>query len=439
MDTKVLKEESPVTTALDEDEQRNLTVEDIVDLGDACLGLRILLVSREGTYMGVINLVLPSSRRLSLEKVCNPKTGKKRVGLLTFFFHNILKITVIGEDREAKERLLKDVYQEDQRGKQLLMKKIVPPHLIGYDTNQLDEDVLLGRVENNPASSSDGRESADKEKQPPPPPPARIPRPAKWLVVDNLEDAYVKALEFIKNENTISISMEGQNLGRGGSLAWFSVATTSIIFLFDMAKIGAGEALEKGLGDVLKDNAVLKVVHDCRAMEDMLHHQFGINLNNVFDTQAAEVYVHMLQHRGAVPSFVSGLPTLLIRYLKLSPSHVFFSHVRQECSENDELVWFERPLPSHLGEGLARNVMYLRELRLELLDLILVDLTQVTNLYLGSLRDKDSVTISNLELHVVPAEVQKLGKRTVSNSVINHDPYVHYSRDAFKIVPQKKY
>lgn len=94
-------------------------------------------------------------------------------------------------------------------------------------------------------------------------------------------------LEFIKNENTISISMEGQNLGRGGTLAWFSVATTSIIFLFDMAKIGAGEALEKGLGDVLKDNAVLKVVHDCRAMEDILHHQFGINLNNVFDTQVS--------------------------------------------------------------------------------------------------------------------------------------------------------
>lgn len=436
MDKKVMNEDSSVTSAIPEDEQKNLTVEDILELGDACLGLRILLVSREGSYMGVINLVLPSSRRLSLEKVCNPKTGKKRVGLLTFFFHNILKITVIGEDKEAKERLLKDVYQEDQRGKQLLMKKIVPPHLLGYDANQLDEDVLLGRVENNPLNN--GRDSADKEKLPPPPP-ARIPRPAKWLVIDNLDDAYMKALEFIKNENTISISLEGQNLGRGGTLAWFSVATSSIIFLFDMAKIGAGEAFRKGLGGVLKDKAVLKVVHDCRTMEDMLHHQFDINLNNVFDTQAAEVYVHMLQHKGAVPSFVSGLPTLLIRYLKLSPSHVFFSHVRQECSENDELVWFERPLPSHLGEGLARNVMYLRELRLELLDLILVDLNQVTNLYLGSLRDKDSVTISNLELHVVPAEVQKLGKRTISNCVVDHDPYVHCSRDAIKIVPQKKY
>lgn len=432
MDKKGANEDSSVTSAIPEDEQKNLTIEDILELGDACLGLRILLVSREGSYMGVVNLVLPSSRRLSLEKVCNPKTGKKRVGLLTFFFHNILKITVVGEDREARERLLKDVYQEDQRGKQLLMKKIVPPHLIGYDANQLDEDVLLGRVENNPI-----RDPADKEKLPPPPP-TRIPRPAKWLIIDNLDDAYVKALEYIKNENTISVGLEGQNLGRGGTLAWLSVATSSIIFLFDMAKIGASDAFQRGLGGVLRDKAILKVVHDCRVMEDMLHHQFGVNLNNVFDTQAAEVYVYMLQHRGSVPSFVSGLPTLLIRYLKLLPSHVFFSHVRQECSENDELVWFERPLPSHLAEGLARNVMYLRELRLELLDLILVDLNQVTNLYLGSLRDKDSVTISSLELHVVPAEVQKLGKRTVSNSVIDHDPYVHCSRDAFKVVPQKK-
>lgn len=94
-------------------------------------------------------------------------------------------------------------------------------------------------------------------------------------------------LEFIKNENTISISLEGQNLGRGGTLAWFSVATSSIIFLFDMAKIGAGEAFRKGLGGVLKDKTVLKVVHDCRTMEDMLHHQFDINLNNVFDTQVS--------------------------------------------------------------------------------------------------------------------------------------------------------
>lgn len=48
-------------------------------------------------------------------------------------------------------------------------------------------------------------------------------------------------------------------------------------------------------------------------------------------------------------------------------------------------------------------------------------------------------SLFQLELHVVPAEVQKLGKRTISNCVVDHDPYVHCSRDAIKIVPQKKY
>lgn len=47
-------------------------------------------------------------------------------------------------------------------------------------------------------------------------------------------------------------------------------------------------------------------------------------------------------------------------------------------------------------EGLARTVRFLRELRLALLDLMLVDLTQITNIYLGSLRDKDSATVGSV-------------------------------------------
>lgn len=64
-------------------------------------------------------------------------------------------------------------------------------------------------------------------------------------------------------------------------------------------------------------------------------------------------------------------------------------------------MWMERPLPSHLCEGLARGVMYLRELRLEMLDLMLVDLVQITNLYLGALRDKDSITANNVSQSVM--------------------------------------
>lgn len=424
-----------VTTPVNEGEENNFSIEEILEFGDDCLGLKILLTAREASYMGVINYILPSSRRLALEKVCNPKTGKKRIGLLTVFFHNILNISVIGEDKEARQRLLKDVYHEDQRGKQLLMKKIVPPHLVIHkeEEGEMDEDVLLGRVEQKISVNSSSPKNRKET-----PPPARIPRPSKWVVIDTLDDAMKKALSFICSENVIAMGMEGKKLGRTGTLAWISVATSTMIFLFDMAKMGASKVFQEGLGDIIQNSTIMKVVHDCRAVEDLLHHQFKINFNNVFDTQAAEIYIYMLNHRGAVPSFVSGLPSLLIRYLGLSPHHLFFPHVRQECSENDESVWLERPLPTHLCEGLARSVMYLRELRLELLDLMLVDLVQVTNLYLGALRDKDSITANNLEPHVVPTEVQRLGHRSVINSVGVHDPHFFYSRNAYKLASHTK-
>lgn len=425
-----------------------LTIEDIVELGDDCLGLRVVVNTRDTTYIGVITYLLPSSRRMALEKVCDPKTGKRMMGLRHFFFQDIISVAVVNEDREARQRLLKDVYQEDQRGKQLLMRKLVPAHLASQfeETGCMDEDVLLGRVGQKPlptrghrmTGGGDNKERDEESLLPPPPPPPRVQRPEKWVVISSVDDAFRKALSVIRSENDVSVAMEGQKIGRSGTLAWLSIATSTIIFLFDMAQIGTSKAIQEGLGEILTDESILKVVHDCRAMEDMLHHQFDLNLCNVFDTQAAEVYLYMVNHRGSVPSFVSGLPSLLIRYLKLSPHHVFFSHVREECVQSDESVWFERPLPESLCEGLARGVMYLRELRLVFIKLMLVDLSQVTNLYLGSMRDKDSATASNIEPHVVPAEVQRLGRRCANNTVDVHDPYITYSRDAFKIMMHRK-
>lgn len=89
------------------------------------------------------------------------------------------------------------MYHEDQRGKQLLMKKLVHPHLLCHteDASQVDEDVLLGRVEQNPLSVNSS--SPKDRKETPPPPPARIPRPSKWVVIDTLDDAMKKAVSFM--------------------------------------------------------------------------------------------------------------------------------------------------------------------------------------------------------------------------------------------------
>lgn len=39
------------------------------EMGDDCLGLRVVVKAKGAVYMGVINYILPPSRRLALEQV----------------------------------------------------------------------------------------------------------------------------------------------------------------------------------------------------------------------------------------------------------------------------------------------------------------------------------------------------------------------------------
>lgn len=102
----------------------------------------------------------------------------------------------------------------------------------------------------------------------------------------NLQSSLLQ-LSIICKEMVISLGMAGLQLGRSGTLVWLSIATSSVIFHFDVAKIGSSEMMKGGLRTVLQDSKVVKVVHDCRPMEDLLHHQLNLNLSNVFDTQVS--------------------------------------------------------------------------------------------------------------------------------------------------------
>ncbi|XP_064104473.1 piRNA biogenesis protein EXD1-like [Macrobrachium nipponense] len=422
---------------LAETEQSVMTIEQILELGDNSLGMKVIVNTKYNALMGVISCVLTARRLLTIEKLSDPKTGKKSMGMRHFHFSEITSVVVIGVNKKFREVLMKDIYQEDKRGKQLLMKKLVPPHLAERKEEcEIDEDLLLGRVGHSPVDQN-GRQN-DAKLSPPPPPPPKIQRPEKWIIIDSLGDAFKKAIDVIHSEKDVSVAVEGKGIGRSGTLAWLSIATSSIIFLFDMVKIGPSKAFEAGLREVLADGSLLKILHDCRPVEDMLHHQFQINLNNVFDTQAAEVYLYMINHKESAPVFASGLPSLLVHYLNLPQHHIFFSRVREECLDDDESIWFERPLPNPLCEGLARCVMYLRELRLILMKFMMVDLVQITNLYLGALRDKDSATVGTVELHVVPTEVQRLRRHRLNNCISVHDPYISCSKDTFTILPRRK-
>jgi hypothetical protein len=74
-------------------------------------------------------------------------------------------------------------------------------------------------------------------------------------------------------------------------------STSAEVFLFDIVSMDQStlELLREGLGKILADSTITKVIHDCRQDSDALFHQLGIRLENVFDTQAS--YMELLRTR----------------------------------------------------------------------------------------------------------------------------------------------
>lgn len=67
------------------------------------------------------------------------------------------------------------------------------------------------------------------------------------------------------------------------------VYAAPVCFIFDMVTIdhSVRAALISGLKQVLEDNSVIKIMHDCRRPAAAIRYQLQINLCNVFDTQAS--------------------------------------------------------------------------------------------------------------------------------------------------------
>ncbi|XP_018011107.1 uncharacterized protein LOC108668403 isoform X2 [Hyalella azteca] len=168
------------------------------------------------------------------------------------------------------------------------------------------------------------------------------------------------------------------------------------------------------LGHVLEDPGVEIVVHDARNLQDLLLHQAHLVLKNVFDTQAAEIYLHVIQEKGKCPAFVPLLSTLLLRRLRLSPRHLLYDRILRR-NAGDSSVFFERPMSEETLESLASSAMFLCELRALQMRDVLVDLAQLTTVHMFAHAEKDDVMRVRVEEHVVPESVQRLGRVTVLN------------------------
>ncbi|XP_040601995.1 piRNA biogenesis protein EXD1 isoform X2 [Mesocricetus auratus] len=217
-----------------------------------------------------------------------------------------------------------------------------------------------------------------------------------YTVIDQFQQKFGAAMLHIKKQSVLSVAAEGTNVCRHGKLCWLQVATNSRVYLFDIFLLGT-RAFNNGLKMILEDKRILKVIHDCRWLSDCLSHQYGIMLNNVFDTQVADVLQFSVETGGFLPNCISTLQESLIRHLKVAPKYLSFLEERQKLIQENPEVWLTRPLLPPLLKILALETTYLLPLRLVLLDEMMSDLTTLVDGYLNTYREGSADRLAGTE------------------------------------------
>ncbi|XP_049469345.1 piRNA biogenesis protein EXD1 isoform X3 [Panthera uncia] len=288
---------------------------------------RVKLTLVCGIFEGVLQHVDPN-KIVVLKKVKNVETGRSVPGVKMFFGHEIVNVELLDEVEQGAEReKASSVSLNTERTKMDKMK--------GEDLNICEPS---SPVPESPTTSllNHLKYSPSEEEE------------VTYTVIDQFQQKFGAAMLHIKKQSVLSVATEGANVCRHGKLCWLQVATNSRVYLFDIFLLGS-RAFNNGLQMVLEDKRILKVIHDCRWLSDCLSHQYGILLNNVFDTQ-----------------------------------------------ENPE-VWFTRPLSPSLLKILALEATYLLPLRLVLLDEMMSDLTTLVDGYLNTYREGSADRLGGTE------------------------------------------
>ncbi|KAI5278684.1 Pirna Biogenesis Protein Exd1 [Manis pentadactyla] len=337
---------------------------------------RVKLTLVCGIFEGVLQHVDPN-KIVVLKKVKNVETGRSVPGVKMFFGHEIVNVELLDEveqgvvtEKTSSVSLNEERTRKDGMKNENLNVCEPPPS----PAPELSTTSLLNDLKYSPSEEEE----------------------VTYIVIDQFQQKFGAAMLHIKKQSVLSVAAEGANVCRHGKLCWLQVATNSRVYLFDIFLLGS-RAFNNGLQMILEDKRILKVIHDCRWLSDCLSHQYGIFLNNVFDTQVADVLQFSIETGGFLPNCISTLQENLIRHLKVAPKYLFFLEERQKLIQENPEVWFTRPLSPSLLKILALEATYLLPLRLVLLDEMMSDLTTLVDGYLNTYREGSADRLGGVE------------------------------------------
>ncbi|XP_051000391.1 piRNA biogenesis protein EXD1 [Acomys russatus] len=337
---------------------------------------RVKLTLVSGVFEGVLQHVDPN-KIVVLKNVKNIQTGRSAPGVKMFFGHEILNVELTEEAEGAsgeEASAVRDGLNTERAGMENMKNEDLNIYEPAPPAPEVPTSSLLSDLKYCP--------SEDEE--------------VTYTVIDQFQQKFGAAMLHIKKQSVLSVAAEGANVCRHGKLCWLQVATNSRVYLFDIFLLGS-RAFNNGLQMILEDKRILKVIHDCRWLSDCLSYQYGIMLNNVFDTQVADVLQFSMETGGFLPNCISTLQECLIRHLKVAPKYLSFLEERQKCVQENPEVWLTRPLPPSLLKILALETTYLLPLRLVLLDEVMSDLTTLVDGYLNTYREGSADRLAGAE------------------------------------------
>jgi len=154
---------------------------------------------------------------------------------------------------------------------------------------------------------------------------------------------------------SIVLDVEGVDLSREGSISIVQIATREHCFILDVLGKGVDDPLVVWLREVLEDDSVTKIIHDCRMDSDALHHNLNIRHSKVHDTSCWHFVITGLEDQNLNNTLTqNGLQPNMVR--------------KSDDYKTNRAFWATRPLTALMlewAEGDLRALFQLQDKQLK--------------------------------------------------------------------------
>jgi exonuclease 3'-5' domain-containing protein 1 len=332
-------------------------------------GQRLFVETNIGTLEGIFYSMDPGHNRLTLTEVVLHPSGKKMEGFSHYYKSEVISVRILDPGSHAEVSTTSEaagnwnLMQKDQR--------VQPEKVKESDVmNTMSRDNAVNRSKLSEEEYHALNKLVDS-----------------YVLIDRVGDVFRRAMEDIKAEPAVGLSMEGAMFGRYSQASLVSFATPSCAFLFDIYTLGDA-AFDNGLRDILESEKIEKVIHNCRLVSDCLHHKYRVTICSVFDTQVADLRVTK-QRYGQFPRCVRSLTQCLGIYLNLPANLIFRPQIHEGYIVLESQQWNKRPLPIELEIGAVKNSVFLLQLWKKICEELLRPFYQCVDVFLGVMKDSD--------------------------------------------------